>query len=93
MDDILLWDLWRLDYKDALTVLFKKYHRQIVIRIYKRCHEKMNVSLAEIQDAFSEFMEKVLNGKYKLRLIGLEPITFGTEIQRSIQLSYKRKQK
>lgn len=65
MDDILLWDLWRLDYKDALTVLFKKYHRQIVIRIYKRCHEKMNVSLAEIQDAFSEFMEKVLNGKYK----------------------------
>ena len=25
-----------------------------------------------------------------LRLIGLEPIIFGTEIQRSIQLSYKR---
>ena len=26
-----------------------------------------------------------------LRLIGVEPITFGTEIQRSIHLSYKRK--
>ena len=28
---------------------------------------------------------------HKIRLIGLEPITFGTEIQCSIQLSYKRK--
>ena len=31
----------------------------------------------------------ILNGK--IRLIGVEPITLGTEIQSSIQLSYKRK--
>ena len=33
----------------------------------------------------------ILDSKNKIRLIGLEPIAFGTEIQRSIQLSYKRK--
>lgn len=31
------------------------------------------------------------NNNICIRLIGLEPIIFGTEIQRSIQLSYKRK--
>jgi large subunit ribosomal protein L14 len=31
------------------------------------------------------------NNNTCIRLIGLEPIIFGTEIQRSIQLSYKRK--
>jgi hypothetical protein len=32
----------------------------------------------------------ITDGKINLRLIGVEPTTFGTEIQRSIQLSYKR---
>lgn len=32
-----------------------------------------------------------LDGSYNLRLIGFEPIIFGTEIQYFFQLSYKRK--
>ena len=65
LDDQTLWDLWRLDYKNALIVLYKKYHRLVVIRLYKRFHQNGNISLQEVQDSFSEWMEKILNGKYK----------------------------
>lgn len=65
LSDTQLWDLWRLGFKEALIVLYKKYHRLVVIRIYKRYHDKMDISLVLIEDAFSEFMEKILNGKYK----------------------------
>jgi hypothetical protein len=38
-------------------------------------------------------MVKSVKNYCLLRLIGVEPTTSGTEIQRSVQLSYKRKNK
>ena len=44
----------------------------------------MKPLLAENMQIIDGFDKRILH------LIGLEPITFGTEIRRSIQLSYKR---
>ena len=64
-NDLILWDFWRLGSKEALITLYKKHHKTIIIRIYRRTHEYYKLTLVEVQDAFSEFMEKILSGKYK----------------------------
>ncbi len=64
-EDKLLWNMWRLDCQEALMALYTKRHQTIIIRTYRRTYERFQLSLSEVQDAFSEFMEKILAGKYK----------------------------
>ena len=53
--------------------------------------EKTVIQKKRIMEHFGRPITEKLEYRVKIRLIGVEPITFGTEIQRSIQFSYKRK--
>ena len=64
MDDTVLWQLYKKGYKDALVTLFKKYHRQIKVLVYGKLHSNENISMSLVQDAFGDFVEMILAGRY-----------------------------
>lgn len=64
MDDQLLWLLYKSGFEDALVLLFKKYHRQIIVLVYGKLNAKGEVRLELVQDAYSDFLERVLAGQY-----------------------------
>ncbi len=64
LDDNLLWQLYRSGLEDGLVVLFRKYHRQIVVLVYNKLKGNGNVRLAQVQDGFGDFIERVLAGRY-----------------------------
>ncbi len=64
MDDTVIWNLYKEGCSDALVTLFKKYHRQIVVLVYRRLRSNENISLAMVQDAFSDFLEMILSGQF-----------------------------
>ena len=63
-NDQMLWSLFCLGCREALVLLFKKYHRAIVVRVYQKKMDEGGVRLAEVQDAFGDFVEKLLVGKF-----------------------------
>lgn len=65
MDDQLLWSLFKNGCEDALVLLFKKYHRQIIVLVYGKLNAKGAVRLELVQDAFGDFLERVLAGQYQ----------------------------
>lgn len=78
--------------KKETTSFFNKFYNEILdsaslksVTFNNKTEIQKQIILKK--KCFQDFDGK---GKKLLRLIGLEPITFGTEIQRSIQLSYKR---
>ncbi|HFA50701.1 MAG TPA: hypothetical protein ENJ95_16965 [Bacteroidetes bacterium] len=64
MGDDRLWALFRLGSEEALIVLFKKYHRQTIILVYKRMNGSGSVNLQMVEDVFGAFVERVLDGHY-----------------------------
>lgn len=64
-EDGVLWGLFQLGCKEALIVLFRKYHRHIVILVYKKMNAETGANLLDIEDAFSDFLEQILDGKYE----------------------------
>lgn len=64
-DDQLLWSFFRHGISEALVVLFRKHHREIVMRVYQKRMDEGSVRLADVQDAFGDFVEKILAGKFK----------------------------
>ncbi len=64
MEDQVLWSLFKCGMEEALTVLFKKYHRQIIVIVYGKFNASGRVNLSLVQDAFGDFLERVLAGQY-----------------------------
>ena len=64
-DDGVLWYLYQHGLEDALAVLFKKYHRQVIVLAYHRSQKHGSFSLAFVKDAFGDFLENVLAGQYQ----------------------------
>lgn len=65
LDDQVLWLLYKSGFEDALVLLFKKYHRQIIVLVYGKLNAKGEVRLELVQDAFGDFLERVLAGQYQ----------------------------
>ena len=64
MDDRTLWSLYRKGSKEALHVLYQKYHRQIEVLVYNRLQANENITFHLVQESFSDFIDKVLEGEY-----------------------------
>ena len=64
MGDDRLWAMFRLGCEEALIVLFKKYHRQTIVLVYKRMNGSGSVNLQMVEDVFGAFVERVLDGHY-----------------------------
>lgn len=65
LDDQVLWALHRQGSKSALTVLFRKYNRHIIVFAYQKMNAETGAGLEDIQDAFGEFVERILAGQYE----------------------------
>ncbi len=64
LDDNQLWQLYKSGLEDGLVMLFRKYHRQIVVLVYKKLNANGDVKLGQVQDGFGDFIEQVLAGRY-----------------------------
>lgn len=62
--DIVLWTLFHMGNKRSLSILFRRHHKQIVLKVYQK-RSTSNFRLADVQDAFGDFVEQVLAGKFK----------------------------
>ena len=63
-DDPMLWALFGQGCREGLILLFRKHHRQIVAQVYLKRKAEGMVSLDDVKDVFSDFVEQVLAGKF-----------------------------
>ena len=64
-DDNTLWSLFQQGHIEALELLFKKYHRQVLVLVYHRLNTNGEVSLSQIKDGLGDLLEKILMGQYQ----------------------------
>lgn len=63
-DDRVLWTIYQSGHRQALSLLFRRHHRQIVVWVYQNRKADGAVRLADVQDAFGDFVEQILSGKF-----------------------------